>query len=367
MASWRLRLNHGLRLSINPWCSRQGASHGVGRPGTRTTRHAFVDTTRHGHGVRLTMGVAHSTSGERRVMAQRRDIVEVFGYSPTDLTNEARALWRQGFCPFINKPCTKFNHDKTVVYGTCSVTSPQGNVMICPNRLYADGYQCLREVAADAFGTESSLLLLDEYLSMAERPSDCVVALGTNSGKEVRLRGSMSMDWVLAETSDGALTHYVGVEVQSIDTTGNYRDAWQAYRSLPRNPGRSAFPHSAHGLNWANVHKRLVPQLIRKGLVYSRSLMVTSGLYFIVPDIVYQRFEDLIEDIPTFQDPARDRITVITYALGDAVPHGAQRAIREVRRIRFQIDEFAWRFVRGANLPSGTELDREVRSLLELS
>ena len=82
-------------------------------------------------------------------MRKRRDLVEVFGYAPDDLSKEARSLWNIGGCPFVNKACTKINHDQTITYGTCSVTSPYGDIVICPNRLYAGNYQTLKRVASD--------------------------------------------------------------------------------------------------------------------------------------------------------------------------------------------------------------------------
>ena len=54
-----------------------------------------------------------------------RDLIEIFGYAPHDLTPEVRTLWRIGGCPFLGKKCTKTNHDQTITYGTCSVTSPK--------------------------------------------------------------------------------------------------------------------------------------------------------------------------------------------------------------------------------------------------
>jgi hypothetical protein len=55
------------------------------------------------------------------------------------------------------------------------------------------------------------------------------------------------MDWVLAKIVDGSLAEYIGVEVQSIDITGNYRDAWYAARDR-----KTEFPPSAHGLYTAS-------------------------------------------------------------------------------------------------------------------
>ena len=197
---------------------------------------------------------------------------------------------------------------------------------------------------------------------------ECIVALGKNSGKEVQIGGSLSMDWVLAKISNARLVEYVGVEVQSIDITGNYRDAWHAYKNIGTNTNRASLPSSQHGLNWANVHKRLIPQIIRKGVVYSRSNLVKKGLYFILPDIVYKKFEDIIgNDIPTVESQSNETLTIHTYELGPIVPKGQQREIVEVRKLCFTLEEFSARFISGPNLPSGDELDKSIRNILGVS
>lgn len=297
-------------------------------------------------------------------MAIKKDLVECFGYSPSDLSREARALWNVGGCPFTNKACIKINHDQTITYGTCSVTSPYGDVIICPNRLYAEGYSSLVRVAESAY-PGIKLLMFDEYIKFRGKEEACIVALGKNSGKEVQVGRSFSMDWVLAYVVCGKLIDYTGIEVQSIDITGNYRDAWHAYKNLPQSNQSGNVPSSAHGLNWANVHKRLIPQLIRKSIVYSRSKRVTNGMYFIVPDVVYEKFEEVIgSDIPQVDAVASDTLTIHTYKLGHVVPNGQQRALEPVRTIRFTLEEFSNRFISGPNLPTGEELDSAVVRVL---
>jgi hypothetical protein len=292
-----------------------------------------------------------------------KDLIEVFGYSPDDLSPDARTLWDLGACPFLGAACTKTNHDQSIVYGTCSVTSTAGDCIICPNRLYENDYATLRRVAGEVFAKGVPFLMFGEYVARRAESGPFVVALGMNSGREVSLGTSMSMDWVLAHVEAGVLTEYVGIEVQSIDITGNYRDSWHAYRSLPH--WNRPIPKSAHGLNWANVHKRLMPQLIRKGAVYSRSALVRRGLYFVVPEAVYQKFEDIIgDDIPAAAAPGPDVLTVHTYSLGSEVPHGQQRSLDFVRRVDFTLEEFADRFVAGPNLPAGRVLDDAVRRVL---
>ncbi len=295
----------------------------------------------------------------------KRDLIEIFGYSPDDLTDEARSLWRLGACPFIEKACTKFNHDRSIIYGTCSVTSTYGDIIICPNRFYENDYKSIRRVSKDVFGDKLKLYFFNEYIKYRNQVTDCIVALGKNSGKEVQVSKSLSMDWVLARITNGVLREYAGIEVQSIDITGNYRDAWHAYNNLVHSPTSSAKkPSSNHGLNWANVYKRLIPQLIRKGIVYSRSALVKKGLYFIVPDIVYQKFEDIVGNIPVLKEAKNNTITVCTYELGEKVKHGEQRRIKPVRTIRFLTADFADSFIQCPNLPSGENLDDAVSRVI---
>lgn len=287
-----------------------------------------------------------------------RSLVEIFGHAPSDVTPKARKYWDLNACPFIGRACTKHDHTNTICYGTCSVANAGQEVIICPNRLYANSYEAIRHVSEDAFGT-LPFMMFDEYVNKANTALDCVVALGQNSGKEVKL-SKMSMDWVLAHIRNDELIEYVGVEVQSIDITGNYRDAWYAARDK-----KSEIPPSGHGLNWANVHKRLMPQIIRKSLVYSKSALVQKGLYFVVPEAVYQRFEEIIgSDIPNENLAGKDVISVFTYDLGSVVPHGQMRGLVRSRVLRFKLDEFSARFISGLNLPSGNELDSKIRKIL---
>lgn len=124
-----------------------------------------------------------------------RALVEIFGHSPLDTTPMARKFWDLSACPFIGKACTKFDHTKTICYGTCSVKNSGNDVVICPNRLYANNYKTLRKVSKEVF-RKKTFLLFDEYikkLTAGDIQFDCVVALGQNSGKEVKI-SNMSMD-----------------------------------------------------------------------------------------------------------------------------------------------------------------------------
>jgi hypothetical protein len=43
------------------------------------------------------------------------------------------------------------------------------------------------------------------------------------------------------------------------------------------------------GLNWENVSKRIIPQIIYKGQVLQREDLCKTGLYFVCPQPVYER------------------------------------------------------------------------------
>ncbi len=290
-----------------------------------------------------------------------KDLVEIFGHAPRDHSKESRLLWDMDACPFTNQKCTKVNHDRSITYGVCSVTSTLGNVMICPNRFYGNEYQILKDASHDAFGS-IPVLTFQQYIAARSENPEAVVLLGQNSGKEVKLGKKLSMDWVLAHIKNRKLIKYMGVEVQSIDITNNYRDAWHGYKNMAKQVSSSN-----HGLNWANVHKRLIPQLIRKGLIYSKSELTPAGMYFILPEAVYQKFEEVIgADIPLIKAKGRGILTVMTYDLGAKPRDGKIRSMELTRHIRFSLEEFSQRFISGATLPSGEELDNVIRSNLGL-
>lgn len=107
--------------------------------------------------------------------------------------------------------------------------------------------------------------------------------------------------------------------------------------------------------------------MIRKGLIYSKSDLVKKGLYFILPDIVYKKFEDIVgDDIPISNINSANIVNVHTYSLSDPVEYGHQRHIILELEIKFELNEFSHRFITGVNLPSGEDLDHAVRRVLGL-
>ncbi len=79
-------------------------------------------------------------------------------------------------------------------------------------------------------------------------------------------------------------------------------------------------------MNWANVHKGLIPQIIRKGNIYRRC-ETCLGFFFIVPDIVFQRFEQILEEVSKREGYSKETISVLTYRLGEVDAPGFHRPL----------------------------------------
>jgi len=246
-------------------------------------------------------------------------IWEFFGYRAADNSTEANNAVRKKLCPFINGRCEKTFSDG-VVSGVCALKQiKSGPVICCPIRLYGNNYRVLSEVAAHAFGPGLSLVPGSEAQIHAEKHSQpCIAVFGKRWGRELRLpqkegRGSYFVDWVLAKLDAGGnLEEFVAVEVQTIDTTGNYRNGFAA---LLKN--RSVVKTTA-GLNWENVSKRILPQLIYKGQVLQREDLCKKGLYFICPEPVFLRIAARLggnESLIRYPlQPAS--LTFLTYSIG---------------------------------------------------
>lgn len=219
-------------------------------------------------------------------------VAEFFGYRAEDKSDNALQAAARRICPFLNSQCTKLlarDHD---VAGVCSVRQmAEGapSIICCPNRLYADGYRMLFTIAENAFGQPFRLYAGRAAVERAKSEGGAVAVFGRGWGGELRLpqrvgTGSYFVDWVLARlNNNGELVEFTAIEVQTIDTTGNYRTARAALLKT-----RDVVSDTV-GLNWENVSKRIIPQIIYKGQVLQREELCRTGLYFVCPQPVFER------------------------------------------------------------------------------
>jgi hypothetical protein len=305
--------------------------------------------------------------------AEKNDLCEIFGYAPDDTSVASRKQWKSRLCPFVGGTCIKHSHPRAgekapTIYGTCSVSNKLKDgtleeVILCPQRLYANSYQSLKSCISDAFGKELPVVLANDAKGISKAKStlsDYVIIFGQRSGGEVSLSGSveLSLDWVFVRIVDGSVNCAIPCEVQSIDTTGNYHANWKAYS---QEKGR--IPNSSHGMNWANAWKRLIPQILLKGAIASNSTLCNHGTYFVLPERVYQQFEKLIGPVPTPSPDVAQKgsLTVMAYDLGPEVPFGQIRGLIKTRTSRMMLTDFAEAFASGRQLlPLGEQLDKKV-------
>lgn len=233
-------------------------------------------------------------------------ISEFFGYKATDKSKAALEAAAKRICPFMGSFCTKILARSRVVSGVCSIrqkSEGSPNVICCPIRLYADNYKMLYTIAEHAFKAKLNLYAGRNAVERAKQEDGAVAVFGKGWGGELRLPqrkgvGSYFVDWVLARLDGkGELAELTAIEVQTIDTTGSYGNAQKALAS------RREVISDTVGLNWENVSKRIIPQIIYKGQVLQREDLCRSGLYFVCPNPVYQRVIDRLggkERLPKF-------------------------------------------------------------------
>ena len=251
-------------------------------------------------------------------------ISEFFGYRAEDDSEIALTAAARQMCPFTGKQCGKILARDRMISGVCAVrqkTENSPDVICCPIRIYADDYKMLKEIAQKAFSCSLNLYSGRAAVEKARIESGAIAVFGHGWGGELRLpqrqgQGAYFVDWVLARLDNtGELVEFTAIEVQTIDTTGNYREARSALLN-----GRQIESDTV-GLNWENVSKRIIPQLIYKGQVLQREDLCRSGLFFVCPKPVYDRVLNRLggkQKIPRFPtQPASIRFIAYDYLDGN--------------------------------------------------
>lgn len=193
-----------------------------------------------------------------------------------------------------------------------------------------------------------------------------VFAFGSALGGEVKLpsvggRGGFFVDWIPALVDESRnLREFVAVEVQSIDTTGNYRQERETYLREEAFPGKSTA-----GFNWENVNKRILPQIIYKGHVLRQEPLCQKGLFFVCPMPVYAKISERLGGGLRPYPIQPGSLTIMWYDIGPAVVAGSQRALVGVGQFTTTIDQVAHAFTAPSNLPPAQVYENAIRASLE--
>ncbi len=291
-------------------------------------------------------------------------IVEFFGYNPEDRSAAAVHARAKRECPFLGRQCVKTLNDGEIS-GACTLKPMNGGpVICCPIRLYAKNYEILRDVARIAFGPVIPLLPAN---AIKKETGECIAVFGKGWGKELRLptrgkSGGYFVDWVLAHVSAAgdALVNFVAVEVQSIDTTGNYREERETYLKEKAFAGKSTA-----GFNWENVNKRILPQIIYKGHVLRQEPLCQKGLFFVCPAPVYAKISERLGGGLRPYPLQPGSLTIMWYDIGPPVDAGDQRDLVNGGQFTTTIDQVALAFTAPSNLPPAQVYEKAIRAELE--
>lgn len=309
-------------------------------------------------------------------------IYEWFGYGAPDTSSGAEAAMRSRFCPHIRRECAKQGKS-----GICSVTSGVEQVPICPRRLYSDNHSFLRTIASEVFADIDVELdpsdgrpVLSAWILAKNRASAAGVSqvgvFGENPfGGELNLppaipgAGSPKVDFTLfAINPGGQVIRFVPVEVQSIDTTGNTKASVDGLRD-----GRKLIS-STVGLNWENVNKRILPQLITKGLMLQAERLCTHGLYFVTPEPVYKKIMLRLGGTDSAGSPKRLRSIPhqpgsLTFHRYDYDPSwdgraGTVQPMKLLAPVTVSTSDLSLAFISPENLPAAGAYEAQLRSKL---
>lgn len=287
-------------------------------------------------------------------------IEEFFGYAPLDPAGEPFAAAKE--CPFVSSDCIKPQH------GACSIKlSTSDPVIICPNRLYDNYHAILADLAAEAFGVGVQLIqssALPGLKMSGNLTGNEVAVFGKYWGSELSIPqpksdeasdvGGFYIDYVLARLDGaGEMAEFTAVEIQTIDTTGSYKeqaDAFFAGRPFTDKKGNNP-GWSKAGLNWANVSKRIIPQLIYKGYVLRRERRCGKGLFFICPTAVLKKIRQRLGTKMLEYPIAAGTITFQAYDLGPPTAPGHRRTLVKGETFTTTVEQVAYAFVSPVNLP----------------
>lgn len=175
-------------------------------------------------------------------------VAELFGNSTTCGDPNWSAILRRQHCPYLDKKCIKIRKSQPEIsIGTCAVNygkKEEQQIVICPHRLLER-----RQIFTDAL----------HLLTLHEPGNELHVI------SEVSIPGG-SIDYFLVSAHRGKAVDFVGVELQTLDTTGTVwpaRERFLSAKGLKRD--KSALKSKkSFGMNWKMTAKTTLVQLHHK-------------------------------------------------------------------------------------------------------
>jgi len=174
-------------------------------------------------------------------------IAEFFNFSTNNPTVNWKEIVTTQFCGYLNKKCIKVRKSSPdISIGTCTVKYGKDNkgIIICPHRLI-----------------EKNKIFFDciHLLTLHEPGNDIHVV------SEVSIPGG-SVDYFLLSVRNSKVIDFVGIELQTLDTTGT---VWPERERLLTELNVAGEPEigygdKPYGMNWKMTAKTILVQLHHK-------------------------------------------------------------------------------------------------------
>ena len=132
------------------------------------------------------------------------NIIELFTISINSQNVNWEQIVNKQYCPYLDKKCVKVRKSQAEIsIGTCSVRHGVKNpkdIVICPHRFL-----------------ERNQIFMDciELLTLHQKGNEL------HKVSEISIPGG-NVDYVLASVRDGKVVDFVGIEIQTLDTTGTW-------------------------------------------------------------------------------------------------------------------------------------------------
>ena len=191
-------------------------------------------------------------------------VVELFGQSIAKFGVDWQAVVTEQQCVYANKKCYKIRKsDPDTSIGSCTVLYGRElePVIICPVRLIER-----RQIFTDCF-----------HLLTTHEPGNELHIIS-----EVSIPGG-SVDYFLVSTKDNKVKDFVGIELQTLDTTGT---VWPERQRLLKELGvprsdNSEDSRKSFGMNWKMTAKTILVQMHHKIQTFEH---VNKKLVLVVQD-----------------------------------------------------------------------------------
>ncbi len=174
-------------------------------------------------------------------------IIDLFGHdTATRPEPDWSAIVREQRCPFVEKRCYKVRKSQPEIsIGTCTVGYGNAPVIICPQRLLEK-----RQIFVDCL-----------HLLTGHEPGNELHIV-----PEISVPGG-SIDYILASIRDSKARDFVGIELQTLDTTGT---VWPERQRFLQSKGVGGLDAAdlrnpkPYGMNWKMTAKTILVQLHHK-------------------------------------------------------------------------------------------------------